>query len=207
MGIAYNQLCKVVELVWTTNTCKDSTVLALENLVQLISAYISHFFAKCYEYHLQIQTLMITNRMPILWISFYLSDLWCPIILWLTGIRLPVFDNTASAFKIATTIMNPVAITTFFNKTCTVIFDHLLAVEFIESGLFGLMSTYFKIVETNRRDILHLYYLVWLIGMTNLFNFWQRICGNPYYLGQLLDFLDHIITANLPIHSSDLFFA
>lgn len=154
-----------------------------------------------------MRTLMITNRMPVLWITFYPSDLQCPIVLWLAGIRLSVFDNTASAFKTDMATINPVAITTFFNKTCTAIFDHLLAAEFIESGLFGPMSTYFEIVETNRRSILHLYYLVWLTGMTNLFNFWQRICDNPNYLGQLLDFLDHIITANLPVHSSDLFLA
>ncbi len=40
--------------------------------------------------------------------------------------------------------------------------------------------------------------------MTNLSNFWQRIRGDPSYLGRLLHFLDHIITTSLLVYSSDL---
>ncbi len=203
-GITHNQLCEVAELVRTTNTCKDPAVLALENLVQLVSAHVPHSFAKCYEYRLQMRALMITNGMPVLWITFNPSDLRCPIVLWLAGIRLPVSDNTASAFKTATATINPIAIATFFNQTCTAIFDHLLAAGSIEGELFGPVSTYFGIVETNGRGMLHLHCLVWLTRMTNLSNFRQRICGNPSYLGRLLHFLDHIITTSLSVHSSNL---
>ncbi len=103
--------------------------------------------------------------------------------------------------------MNPVNIAAFFNETCTAIFDYHLVVGSIEGGLFGLVSTYFKIVETNRRGIFHLHCLVWLIGMTNLSNFWQKIPSNPSYLGRLLYFLDHIIITSLLVYSSDLFLA
>ncbi len=120
-GITHNQLCKAAKLVRTTNTYKDLAVLALKNLVQLVSAHVPHSFAKCHEYRLQMRALMITNRMPVLWITFNLSDLRYPIILWLAWIRLPVSDNTISAFKTATATMNPVAIATFFNKICTAI--------------------------------------------------------------------------------------
>ncbi len=203
-GVTHNQLCKAVELVRITNTCKDPVVLALENLIQLVSAYVPHFFVKCHEYRLQIRALMITNGMPVLWITYNSSDLRRPIVLWLAGIRLPVSDNKASAFKTVTATMNPVVIATFFNETCTAIFDHFLAAGSIESGLFGPLSTYFGIVETNRRGMLHLHCLVWLTEMTNLSNFRQKFCGDPSYLGRLLYSLDHIITTSLSVHSSDL---
>ncbi len=181
-GITLNQLCEAVELVWTTNICKDPAVLALENLVQLVSLHVSHFFAKYYKYCLQMRALMITNRMPVLLITFNPSDLQCPIVLWLAGIRLPVSDNTALAFKTATAIINPVAIVMFFNETCKAIFDHLLAAGSIEGRLFDPMSTYFGTVETNGRGMLHLHCWVWLTRMTNLSHFWQRIHGDPNYL-------------------------
>lgn len=47
-------------------------------------------------------------------------------------------------FGIATTNINLVAIGKFFNKICIAIFDHLLAVEYIEDKLFGLLLTYFE---------------------------------------------------------------
>ncbi len=184
--ITHNQLCKAVELVRTTNTYKNPAVLALENLVQLVSAYIPHSFAKCHEYRLQMRALMITNGMPVLWITFNPSDLRCPIVLWLAGIRLPVFDNTASVFKTATATMNPLAIATFFNITCIAIFDHLLAAGSIKDGIFGPVLTYFEIVETNGRGMLHLHSLVWLTRMTNLSNFRQKICSDPSYFGRFL---------------------
>lgn len=92
-------------------------------------------------------------------------------------------DNIASAPKTAMATINPIAIATFFNKTYTTIIDHLLAAGSIKDRLFDPVSTYFGIVETNERGMLHLYCLVWLTGMTNLSNFRQRICGNSCYFG------------------------
>ncbi len=107
-----------------------------------------------------MRALIITSAMPVLWITFNPSDLRYSIIIWLAGIRLPVSNNIPSAFKTFMATINPVAIATFFDETCTAIFDHLLAARSIESGLFGPVSTYFGIVETNERGMLYLYCLV-----------------------------------------------
>lgn len=202
-GITHKQLCKAAELVKTTNTCTDPAVLALEQLVQLVSAHMPHSFAKYYKYRLQLRALMITNGMPLLWITFNPSDLRCPIVLLLAKVSLPVSDGAASAFKTATATMNPVAIATFFDEICKAIFDHLLAAGSSESGLFGPMSIYFGTVETNGRGMLHLHCLVWLKGMTNLSNFRQKMPSDPDYLSQLIQFLDHIIKASLSVSPSD----
>lgn len=151
-----------------------------------------------------MRALIISNRMFVMWITFNLLDLQCPIVLWLARICLPRFDNTALAFKTTTAILNLVLIAIFFNKTYIAIFDHLLVARSIESRLFGLVPTYFGIMETNERGMFHLYCLIWLTEMTNLSNFWQRICSNPSYIGRLLPFLDHIITTSLSIHFSAL---
>lgn len=109
-------------------------VLALKQLVQLVSAHLPHSFAKCYEYRLQLQALMITDEMPLLWITFNPSDLQCPIVLWLARVSLPISNIAISAFKIATATMNPVAIATSFNEIYKPIFDYLLAVGSMKGG-------------------------------------------------------------------------
>lgn len=122
----HSQLYEAAEVVRTTNTCKDSAILALERLVQLVAAHVPHSFAKCYQYRLHLRALMVIDGMPSLWITFNPSDLRCPIVLHLAGVTMPVTDATASAFRSHTATMNPVAIAVFFDETCKVIFDHLL---------------------------------------------------------------------------------
>lgn len=80
-------------------------------------------------------------------------------------------DNIDSIFKIITAIINLIAIAMFFNKIYTAIFDYLLAVRSIKGRLFGPLSTYFRIVETNEKGILYLYCFLKLKKMSNLSNF------------------------------------
>ncbi len=61
-----------------------------------------------------------------------------------------------------TVTMNPIAMARFFETTCYGIFEYLLAAGFNDGRLLGPISTYFGIVETNSRGMLHLHYLVWL---------------------------------------------
>lgn len=69
----------------------------------------------------------------------------------LTEVRLK--DNNqityAQEFGRAMAIINLVAIAQFFKAICTGIFKRLCVVGSTKDGLFGLVSTYFSIVETN----------------------------------------------------------
>lgn len=58
-------------------------------------------------------------------------------------------NNSIEAFAKMTAIMNPIAIARFFKAICYDIFEHLLAAGSKAEGLFGLISTYFGIVEAN----------------------------------------------------------
>ncbi len=91
-----------------------------------------------------------------------LSDFHSFLVLNLTGVRLENsgLSTSAKKFKLATTVMNPVAIAQFFEITCTSIFKHLLAAGSTEGELLGPVSTYYGIVKTNSQGILHLHYLV-----------------------------------------------
>ena len=57
-------------------------------------------------------------------------------------------------------MMNLMVVAQFFEATCTGIFKCLFAAGSIKGGLLGLVSTYFGIVNTNSRRMLHLHCLV-----------------------------------------------
>ena len=65
--------------------------------------------------------------------------------------------------------MNPVAVAQFFHHICTGMFDALLAAGKERSGIFGEVSNYFGVVETNGRGMLHLHSLIWLTGNLEFF--------------------------------------
>lgn len=102
---------------------------------------------------------------------FNVSNRQCFLVFLLARICLLMSDNAALAFKIVIIIKNSIIIAKSFDEIYKTIFDHLLAKKSNKIGLFELVSTYFKIIKTNSRDIFYFYYLIWLKSMTNLSNF------------------------------------
>lgn len=84
-------------------------------------------------------------------------------------------DITASAFKTAIVMINPVALAIFFDEICKIIFNYLLSIESDEDGVFKLMLIYFGTIKTKSRDMTYFYCLVLLKVMINLFNFQGKI--------------------------------
>lgn len=89
--------------------------------------------------------------------------------------------------------MNLVAIAQFFEATYTSIFKRLFAFRSTEGGLLEPVSTYFNIVETNGRRILHLHCLVWLQRAFHLAKLRSRLLSNPQYAADMVKFIDNMI--------------
>jgi hypothetical protein len=60
--------------------------------------------------------------------------------------------------------------------------------------IFGEVSTYFGVVETNGRGMLHLHCLVWLAGNLDFFNLREKMLSDPEFACQMIDYLDSIIS-------------
>ncbi|WP_375449088.1 hypothetical protein [uncultured Nostoc sp.] len=138
----------------------------LERQVQIVASKTPHCFAKCANQAIHIKALMLSDGMPVLWITINPSDLQSTLVLILAGMRYEDngVNNSAEAFARMTATMNPVAVARFFEATCRGIFEHLLAAGSKDGWLLGPVSTYFGTVETNGRGMLHLHCLVWLRG-------------------------------------------
>lgn len=135
--------------------------------------------------------------MLLFWAIFNPSDLQYHIVLWLVSITVSYFKSIILAFHYSTTIMNSVAIANFFHKTYRGNFNYLFRVRSSNSGLFGTVSAYFGIVETNGRGILYFYCLVWLKRMSSSFNLHKRIVDEDGFKTWLLSSLDQVIRCKL----------
>ncbi len=105
---------------------------------------------------------MISGRIFTIRIILNLSDLCSFLVLILAGVCFE--DNGSSTsteeFRRATAVLNPVAVAQFFETTYTNIFKRLLAAGSTREGLLGPVSTYYRMVETNGRKMLHLHCLM-----------------------------------------------
>lgn len=105
---------------------------------------------------------MISDEMFTVWIILNLSNLWSLFILIFARVQLKNSDSNTSTkeFRQAMAIINPVAIAQFFEIIYTEIFTRFLAARSTESGLLGLVFTYFEKIKTNNQEILHLHCLI-----------------------------------------------
>lgn len=110
---------------------------------------------------------MLNDGMPVLWITINFFNLWNSLILIFAGIlyKLNSTNTFLKAFARITATINSVAVARFFELTCYGIFEYLLAAGSKDGGLFGSISTYFGIVETNSWRLLYLNCLIWLCGV------------------------------------------
>ena len=78
------------------------------------------------------------------------------------------------------------AVAQFFDHVCHALFQDLLKCEGDDDGIFGHVSDYFDVVETNGRGMLHLHYLVWLIGNTEFVHLKTKVQTDPIFRDRLI---------------------
>jgi hypothetical protein len=154
---------------------------------------------------LHIRALFIEFGPAAFWLTLNPSDLRDPLVVKLAGITVPkdAFERVNTAFRRKTAIMNPAAIAVFFHKVCTGILEALISPGEGEIGIFGEVSTYFGVVETNGRGMLHLHCLVWLVGNLNFFDLRGKMLNDPEFARQMIDYLESIISERIDAYESD----
>ncbi len=124
----------------------------LKKQVQIVASKSPHSFIECTKQATHIKTLILNDRILVLWIMINLSDPRNLLILILTSMQYKFnsANTSAKAFARMIAIMNPIAVFAhFFELTYCCIFEHLLAAGSKDRVFLGLIFTYFGIVETN----------------------------------------------------------
>jgi len=99
--------------------------------------------------------------------------------------------------------MNPAAIAIFFHKICSGVLEALIRPVDGKKGVLGEVSTYFGVVETNGRGMLHLHALIWLAGNVDFFDLRRRLLEDPDFARQMIEFLDSVILECIVAADSD----
>lgn len=111
---------------------------------------------------------MVTNGMPVLWISINLANLRYSLVICFASIEHELSSNIQSAFYCKTTTMNLVAVAKFFYIICNVILISLFVTEQIKKGLLGSILNFFATIRTNGHRMLHFHCLIWLKSISHL---------------------------------------
>ena len=153
-----------------------------------------------------MQALFVSLGMPAFWMTLNPADLKNPLVLILAGVDLSCDDLSAEARRIRrlTANMNPVAVAQFFHQICTSVFNALLAAGTSRTGIFGQISNYFGVVETNGRGMLHLHCLIWLAGNLEFRNLRDRLQNDADFASRMIRYLKSIIRCSVDLAAEHL---
>jgi len=89
--------------------------------------------------------------------------------------------------------MNPAAIAVFFDKMCSAV--QALVCPSEGEGIFGDVSTYFGVVESNGRGMLqlHMHSLIWLAGNLDFSDLKRKLLADSDFARRMIEYLDYII--------------
>jgi Helitron helicase-like domain at N-terminus len=204
-SLNFDQLIAAAQSLRSMQTTSDPAIAVLRRAVQTVAARVPNSFAEKQEMRLYLRGLFIEFGPAAFWLTINPSDLRDPLVIKLAGVTIPEegLQKANAAFRRKTANMNPAAIAIFFDRLCTAILKGLVCPGEGQIGIFGEVSTYFGAVETNGRGMLHLHCLVWLAGNLDFFGLRRKMLNDPSFAGQVVDYLDLIISESIDLHESE----
>ncbi|KAL8284658.1 hypothetical protein RB597_008496 [Gaeumannomyces tritici] len=153
----------------------------------------------------KIKSLIIRYGIPAIWFTLNPNDITNPIKLKLaayrtreTGEAEEFLRSLNQAYKrVRLAISDPVSSAIFFHREISMFFEHYVRVG--EDSVFGRVSQYYGVVETNERGALHLHGLLWLQGNMQLSSLLSDIQGDDQaaYRERVAEYVDSVFTEDL----------
>jgi hypothetical protein len=147
----------------------------------------------------QARGLTVGEGMLGIWLTLNPSDLQNPLVLILAGVEYDseAFPAATAAIRQAVATSNPVAVAQFFHYTCKAILDGLLRSKCGGVGIFGDISNYFGVVETNSRGMLHLHTLIWVRGNLRFTTLREQVLNDSDFAARMIRYLETIIVQSI----------
>ena len=204
-SLTHRQLIVAAQSLRLTQTTSDPAIATLRCAIQTVAARVPNSFAEKQDMRLHIRALFVEFGPAAFWLTINPSDLRDPLVVKLAGITLPQdgFERANVIIRRKTANMNPAAIAVFFHKVCTGVLEALISPAEGEIGIFGEVSTYFGVVETNGRGMLHLHCLIWLVGNLDFFDLRGKLLNDPEFARQMIDYLESIISEHIDAYETD----
>jgi hypothetical protein len=150
----------------------------------------------------KIKSLIIRYGIPAIWFTLNPNDITNPIKIKLAAYRnhetgeaeefLRSLDQVYKRVRLA--ISDPLSSAIFFHREISMFFKHYVRIG--EDSIFGRVSQYYGVVETNERGALHLHGLLWLQGNINLSSLMSDVRreNQAAYRDRVIEYIDTVFT-------------
>ncbi|EJT68997.1 hypothetical protein GGTG_13394 [Gaeumannomyces tritici R3-111a-1] len=158
----------------------------------------------------KIKSLIIRYGIPAIWFTLNPNDITNPIKLKLAAYRtresgeaeefLRSLDQVYKRFRLA--ISDPLSSAIFFHREISMFFKHHVRIG--EDSVFGRVSQYYGVVETNERGALHLHGLIWLQGNMHLSTLMSDVRREDQaaYRDRVIEYINSVFTEDLDAEAS-----
>ncbi|KAF4462717.1 ATP-dependent DNA helicase PIF1, partial [Fusarium albosuccineum] len=158
----------------------------------------------------KIKSLIIRYGIPAIWFTLNPNDITNPIKIKLAAYRnhetgeaeefLRSLDQVYKRVRLA--ISDPLSSAIFFHREISMFFKHYVRIG--EDSIFGRVSQYYGVVETNERGALHLHGLLWLQGNMHLGSLMSDVRKEDQaaYRDRVIEYIDTVFTEDLDAEAS-----
>lgn len=172
---------------------------------------ISSFNPESYGEKIRLRNLIFGKigrlGIPLIWFTLNPHDIGNVFVVKLAGEDIPLDDTKIASRLLKLTLKNPSLVAQYFHTIITAFFDCFFKCLSREAGIFGSVSSYFGVVESTTRMMLHLHGFAWLSGNFGAANLSQRLVSDIEFRARVICYIQSIVRETVDLTTSQRFAA
>jgi hypothetical protein len=158
---------------------------------------ISSFNPESYGEKIRLRNLIFGKigrlGIPLIWFTLNPHDIGNIFVVKLAGEDIVLDEPGVKSRLLKLTLKNPSLVAQYFHTIITAFFDCFFKCLSREAGIFGTISSYFRVVESTTRMMLHLHGFAWLSGNFGAANLSQRLISDSQFRDRLITYIQTIV--------------
>ncbi|KAH6668512.1 hypothetical protein B0J14DRAFT_488349, partial [Halenospora varia] len=158
---------------------------------------ISSFNPESYGEKIKLRNLIFGKigrlGIPLIWFTLNPRDIGNIFVVKLAGEDVRLDDTGVRSRLLKLTLKNPSLVALYFHTIITAFFDCFFRCLSKEAGIFGTISSYFGVVESTTRMMLHLHGFAWLSGNFGAANLSERLVADNQFRDRLITYIQSIV--------------
>jgi hypothetical protein len=158
---------------------------------------ISSFNPESYGEKIRLRNLIFGKigrlGIPLIWFTLNPHDIGNIFVVKLAGEDVMIDETGVKSRLLQLTLKNPSLVAQYFHTIITAFFDSFFKCLSKEAGIFGTTSSYFGVVESTTRMMLHLHGFAWLTGNFGAAELPQKLMSDSQFKGRLLNYIQSIV--------------
>lgn len=158
---------------------------------------ISSFNPDSYGEKIRLRNLLFGKigrlGIPLIWFTLNPHDIGNIFVVKLAGEDILLDDTGVKSRLLKLTLKNPSLVAQYFHAIITAFFGCFFKCLSKEAGIFGTISSYFGVVESTTRMMLHLHGFAWISGNFGAANLSQRLAFDSEFRDRVITYIQSIV--------------